>query len=132
MAEQCNVRNIIDQNREGIIALVKEEAKTKKYFNGLALPAEQIIDIVAKDYLETIVLCYETGSLSTFEEKLNWFFPMYNSRKSQDHPDNTNSDFFKVLSNILLAKCENTDHKLIDTLNKMETLITSYESRNSK
>lgn len=132
MDELCNVRAIIDQNREELLASIKEEAKAKAYFAGLTLPPEQIIDMVAKDYLETVALCYETGSLSTFEEKLNWFFPMYESRKSKEHPDKTNSDFFKILRRILLTKCSSQDNKLIETLNRMEALIISYESRDSQ
>jgi len=128
VAEQCNVKALIDNNRESITVMMKEEAASKDYFAGLNLPSEQIVDMVVKDYLETIILCYETGSLITFEEKLRWFFPMYKSRKGEDHPKGTNTDFFRILRSALLAKCGNLDPKLIETLDQMEALIAKFES----
>jgi hypothetical protein len=132
LVKQCNIRALIDNNRESIIALMKEENSSKKYFAGLNLPPDQIIDMVVKDYLETIVLCYETGSLSTFQEKLNWFYPMYQSRKGEDHPFENNSDFFRILRTTLLTRCGSPDRKLTETLDQMEALIVRCESGESQ
>lgn len=132
LVEQCNIRALIDNNRESIITLMKEEVSSKNYFAGLNIPPEQIIDMVVKDYLETIVICYETGSLSTFQEKLDWFYPMYQSRKGADHPPANNSEFFRFLRTMLLARCGSVDLKLAETLDQMEALIARYESGESQ
>ncbi len=65
-----DIRAVVDKNRDNILLAMRNEAASKDYFKGLPMPFEQFIEVICNDYLETMVICYETGSMAIFREKL--------------------------------------------------------------
>lgn len=128
MEFSCDVRSAIDNSRDQIMVAVRKEAESKEYFQGLSLPANQFIDVIVKDYLEMIVLCYETGSMTVFREKLAWYGQMYGSRKQSNHPRNALSDFFRVIRSHVTLGCSSSDPQLEETLDKMAAVISEFET----
>ncbi len=88
------LRSVIEANQESIVSAIKKESMHKEYFQGLALPPEQFLEVIIVDWLETIIVCHETGSMTIFLEKLKWFKEMYSSRHQARVPLQSVLDFF--------------------------------------
>lgn len=86
MTSTPDLRKLIEEDRQEIITRVKESCAGKDYFQGHSLPPGSFLDVIIKDYLETMIICYETGSMVVFKEKLGWFKEMYGSRRGGSYP----------------------------------------------
>ena len=118
----CNIEQEINKKKDELSSVIKERCLGKDYFQGHSLPPEQFIDVIIKDYLETIIICSQTGSMSVFTEKLGWFKDMYSSRKGEV-PLEWMLDMFGEVKKALKGSCASAYKELSRVLEEMEDMM---------
>ncbi len=127
MGFSSNIRAAVDRNRDNILSVLQKEAASKDYFKSLPMPFEQFMEVICNDYLETMVICYETGSMAIFREKLAWFQDMYKSRTQGIYAPGALSDFFVLLRKHVLAECGSDVDGMEKLLDDMAAVIKEYD-----
>ena len=115
-------KEFIDNNKSTLLTTIKEACISKDYFQGHSIPPEQFLDVIINDYLETIIICYESNSLLLFREKLEWFKNMYISRKGNIN-DYMMHDFFNEVKSAILSFYGNHNISFNKFLEDMEDTI---------
>lgn len=98
----------LDSNREIIIELMKSETKNKRYFENLNMTPEAIIDMVCKDYIESLKMIIETDSYIIYREKIKWFKSMSEPRISEVSIKDSLKDFIRIFRNVVEGVCGQT------------------------
>lgn len=118
----CRIESEINDKRDAISTAIKGKCLTKDYLQGHFLPPEQFVDVIINDYLETIIICYQTGSMSIFSEKLEWFKDMYSRRRGKPSLD-WMLDMFGEIKKALNETCTSVDKDLSNLFIEMEEMI---------
>jgi len=126
MSNGLTIRETISRHRESITGEIKVLAKGKEYFNGMSLPPEQFLDVIIKDYLETLTICYETGSMAVLIEKLQWFKNMVAARRGEELPDHSLTDFYNII-NKSIKKWITEPEDFMYFLEKTGDLISGFD-----